>query len=116
MSIEETFRDWHTGWGVRAAVRELPTAAMVERLIGVVCLTYSLQLQLGQRLSEDPVGHQRRQQWTVTDRVSWFWCGQRIFTDPGYDWSTWLAAQWATLSTPRARAEPVAPPMLAEAA
>ena len=30
MSIEETFRDWHSGWGVRAAVVDLPTAAMVE--------------------------------------------------------------------------------------
>ena len=43
MPIEETFRDWHSGWGVRAAVVALPTEAMVDRLIGVVCLTYSLQ-------------------------------------------------------------------------
>ncbi len=39
MSIEETYRDWHTGWGVRAAAGDLPSEAMVERLIGVVCLT-----------------------------------------------------------------------------
>jgi hypothetical protein len=38
MSIEETFRDWHSGWGVRMAVVDLPTAAMVDRLIGMVCL------------------------------------------------------------------------------
>ena len=101
LSIEETFRDWHHGWGVRTAVSGLPTAAMVERLIGVVCLASSLQLQLGQRLSADPVGRQRRAQWTVTDRVSWFWCGQRLFTDTGYDWRAWLAAQWAALTTPR---------------
>ena len=37
MPIEETFRDWHSGWGVRAAVVDLPTEAMVDRLIGVVC-------------------------------------------------------------------------------
>jgi hypothetical protein len=118
MPIEETFRDWHSGWDVRAAVVHLPTAAMVDRLIGVVCLTYSLQMQLGQRLSADPVGQQRRGQWTVTDRVSWFWCGQRLFNDPGYDWSAWLAAQWATLSRPRApvAAEPEPVPMLDEAA
>jgi hypothetical protein len=36
-------------------------------------------------------------QWTVTDRVSWFWCGQRLFHDPGYDWRAWLAAQWKDL-------------------
>jgi hypothetical protein len=95
-------------------VRGLPTEARVARLLGVVCLAYSLQLQLGQRLSADPVGQQRRAQWTVTDRVSWFWCGQRLFTDPGYDWSAWLTAQWATLSTRRARAAPA--PLLAEAA
>jgi hypothetical protein len=75
MPIEETFRDWHRGWGVRTAVVDLPTAAMVDRLIGVVCLTYSLQMPSGQRLSMDPVGQQRRRQWTVTDQVSWFWCG-----------------------------------------
>jgi hypothetical protein len=102
MSIEEPFRDWHSGWGVRTAVVTLPTEAMVDRLIGVVCLTYSLQMSLGQRLSADPVGQQRRRQWTVTNRVSWFWCGQQLFNDPGYDWRAWLAVQWATLNRPQA--------------
>jgi hypothetical protein len=118
MPIEETFRDWHHGWGVRTAVSELPTEAMVERLIGVVCLAYSLQLQLGQQLSVDPVGRQRRTHWTVTDRVSWFWCGQRLFTDSGYDWRTWLAAQWPVLLRVPVPTPTPAPllPLLAEAA
>jgi len=118
MSIEETYRDWHTGWGVRAAVLPLPTEAMVERLIGVVCLTYLLQMQLGQRLSADPVGQRRRAQWTVTDRVSWFWCGQQLFHDPGYDWSAWLDRQWATLGAapPRGLAPPAPDPAVAQAA
>jgi Transposase DDE domain len=118
MPIEETFRDWHQGWGVRTALSGLPTEAMVERLLGVICLAYSLQLQLGQRLSADPAGQKRRAQWTVTDRVSWFWCGQRLFTDPGYDWRAWLVAQWPALIPLRvpahARVLPV--PLLAEAA
>jgi hypothetical protein len=118
MPIEETFRDWHSGWGVRTAVVDLPTEAMVDRLIGVVCVTYSLQMQVGQRFSADPLGQQRREQWTVTDRVSWFWCGQRVFNDPGYDWSVWLAAQWEALALPQASvvSEPEPVPMLAEAA
>lgn len=118
MSIEETFRDWHSGWGVRAAVIALPTETMVDRLIGVVCLTYSLQMGLGQRLSADPLGQQRRAQWTVTDRVSWFWCGQQLFKDSGYDWQAWLAAQWGTLTIPPELVvpEPEAVSMLAEAA
>ena len=117
MSIEETFRDWHRSWGVRAAVA-LPTEAMVDRLIGVVCSTYSLQMCLGQRLSADQLGQQRRAQWTVTDRVSWFWCGQRLLHDPGYDWSVWLAAQWEALTIPQVSvvSEPEYVPMLAEAA
>src|SRR5262249_49461196 len=97
MSIEETFRDWHSGWGVRQVVVDLPTDTMGDRLIGGVCLAYSLEMRLGQRLSADPLGQQRRAQWTVTDRVSWFWCGQRLFHDPGYDWHTWLTAQWSVL-------------------
>ena len=100
MPIEETFRDWHSGWGVRTAVIKLPTAAMVDRLIGVVCLTYNLQMHLGQRVSVAPRGQQRRAQWTVTDRVSWFWCGQRLFADPGHDWSGWLAQQWESVGQP----------------
>ena len=117
MSIEETYRDWHTGWGVRAAVVDLPTAAMVERLIGVVCLTYLLQRQLGQRLSADPLGQRRRVQWTVTDRVSWFWCGQHLFHDPGYDWSGWVAHQWGTLGTPpQAVPRPAPEPCVVQAA
>jgi hypothetical protein len=101
MPIEETFRDWHHGWGVRTAVSGRPTEAMVERLIGVACLAYSLQLQLGQRLRWNPVEQRRRGQWTVSDRISWFWCGQRLFSAPGYDWQPWLATQWATLSRPQ---------------
>jgi hypothetical protein len=100
MPIEETFRDWHSGWGVRTAVVALPTAAMVDRLIGVVCITYKLQMHLGQRVSTDAVGQQRRTQWTVTDRGSWFWCGQQLFDDPGYEWSGWLAQQWDSLELP----------------
>ena len=97
MSIEETFREWHSGWGVRQVVVALPTERMVDRLIGMVCWTYALQMSLGQRLSADPLGQRHRAQWTVTDRVSWFWCGQRLFDYPGYDWRTWLTAQWTVL-------------------
>jgi hypothetical protein len=61
-------------------------------LTGQVWVTYSLQMQLGQRCSADPLGQQRREQWTVTDRVSGVWCGQRLLNDPGYDWRGWLAA------------------------
>jgi Transposase DDE domain len=100
MSIEETYRDWHHHWAVRPAVVDLPTEAMVARLIGVVCLAYTVQMQLGQRVSIDPVSQQRRAQWTVTDRVSWFWCGQRLFDDPGYDWGAWLPVQWPVLLAP----------------
>jgi hypothetical protein len=118
MPIEETFRDWHSGWGVRAAVVALPTEAMVTRLIGVVCLTYNLQMHLGQRVSVDPRGQQRRAQWTVTDRVSWFWCGQQLFHDPGHDWSSWLAQQWESLGQPGAavQALPVPEPVLEKVA
>jgi hypothetical protein len=97
MSIEETYRDWHHHWAVRAAVVALPTEAMVVRLLGVVCLAYTLQMHLGQRVSADPIGQRRRAQWTVTNRVSWFWCGRQLFADPGYDWSGWLAQQWESL-------------------
>ena len=97
MSIEETYRDWHHYWAVRAAVATLPTEAMVARLVGVVCLAYTVQMHLGQRVSADPIGQQRRAQWTATNRVSWFWCGHQLFDDPGYDWSGWLAQQWESL-------------------
>jgi hypothetical protein len=118
MPIEETFRDWHHGWDVRAAVVKLPTEAMVDRLIGVVCLTYNLQMHLGQRVSVDSIGQQRRAQWTVMDRVSWFWCGQRLFDDPGYEWSGWLAQQWESIGQPVAavQATPMPEPALEEAA
>jgi Transposase DDE domain len=118
MSIEETYRDWHHHWAVRAAVVDLPTEAMVTRLIGGVCLAYTLQMHLGQRVSTDPLGQQRRAQWTVTDRVSWFWCGQRLFDDPGYDWRNWLVQQWAYLGCPVVAAPATSVPdlVLAEAA
>jgi hypothetical protein len=118
MPIEETFRDWHSGWGVRAAVVDLPTEARVDRLIGVVCVTYRLQMPVGQRFRADPLGQQRRKPSTVTDWVSWFWCGQQLVNDPGYDWRVWLAAQWEALALPQVSVvfEPEHVPMLAEAA
>ena len=118
MSIEETYRDWHHHWAVRAAVVDLPLTAMVARLIGIVCLAYTVQMHLGQRVSTDPVGQRRRAQWTVTDRVSWFWCGQRLFDDPGYDWTDWLGQQWESLGWPVVTVPAMAAPepTLAEAA
>jgi hypothetical protein len=118
MSIEETYRDWHHHWAVRAAVVALPTEAMVARLIGIVCLAYTVQMHLGQRVSADPIGQRRRAQWTVTNRVSWFWCGHPLFADPGYDWSGWLAQQWESLGRLGATASgtSVSEPALEEAA
>jgi len=75
-------------------------------------------MHLGQLVSTDPLGQQRRAQWTVTDRVSWFWCGQRLFDDPGYDWRNWLVQQWERLGCPvvAAPATSVSELVLAEAA
>jgi len=118
MTIEETYRDWHPHGAVRTAAAALPSEAMVARLIGVVCLAYTLQMYLGQRVSTAPETQRRRGQWTVTERVSWFWCGQRLFADPGYDWSVWLAQQWASLgqSEVPAPATSGSEPVFAEAA
>ncbi len=100
MAIEETFRDWHHGWGLREAVASLPTETAVCRMVGIVSLAYCLQVGLGWRFSQTTLGQQRRTQWTVTDRVSLFWCGQHLFHDPGYDWTAWLATQWDHLLQP----------------
>jgi hypothetical protein len=100
MTIEETFRDWHHGWGVRAALIGLGTEAEVCRMVGLISLAYCLQVELGWRLSQTVLGQRRRAQWTVTDRVSLFWCGQQIFRDGGYDWRDWLSALWTQLSAP----------------
>lgn len=118
MAIEETFRDWHHQWAVRAATISLPTEAMVTRLIGIVGLAYTLQMRVGYQVSHTPDAQHRRAQWTVTGRISWFWCGQRIFADPGYDWSTWLTQQWVSLAhlSPPAPAVPLAEPEFALAA
>ncbi len=69
-------------------------------MIGIVSLAYLLQVELGWQLTQTELGKRRRAQWTVTDRVSLFWCGGQIFEDPGYDWSNWLAAQWDHLASP----------------
>jgi hypothetical protein len=109
MSIEEPYRAWHH-WAVRAAVVALPAAAMVARLLGIVGLAYTVQMHRGQRVSADPVGQRRRAQWTVPDRVSWCWCGQRLFDDPGYAWTAWLDQQWESLEWPVITAPAMAAP------
>ena len=88
------------------------------RLIGIVCLAYTLQMLVGDHVSRTPDAQRRRGQWTVTGRVSWFWCGQHVFTDPGYDWSAWLTQQWVSLGqlSDPAPAAPVAEPAFALAA
>jgi hypothetical protein len=107
MASEETFRDWHHHWAVRTAPVSLPTEAMVTRLIGTVCRAYTLQLLVGSQVGRTPTSQRRRAQWTVTGRSSWFWCGHRVFTDPGYDWSSWLTQQWVSLGFPSPPALPV---------
>ena len=97
MAIEETYRDWPHHWAGRAAPVALPTEAMVLRLMGIVCVAYTLQMRVGYQVSFTPDAQRRHTQWTVTGRISWFWCSQRVFTDPGYDWSLWLAQQWGSL-------------------
>jgi hypothetical protein len=100
MTIEQTFRDWHHGWGLREAVASLPDEAAVCRMVGIVSLAYSLQVELGWRFSQTALGQARRAQWTVSNRVSLFWCGQHLLQDPGYDWAPWLATQWEQLIVP----------------
>jgi len=100
MCIEETYRDWHHYWALRAVAKEMTSETAVCRLVGIVSLAYCLQVQLGWRLSQDPVGQRRWQQWTATGRVSLFWAARQLFHDPGYDWSGWLAEQWAHLHVP----------------
>lgn len=94
MSIEQTFRDWHHGWGLREVASTLREESAVSRLVGIVCLADHFQVTIGVRFRQDPHGQERRLQWTVTDRVSYFWCAHHLFTDPGKDGSPWLAHQW----------------------
>jgi hypothetical protein len=117
MSIEETYRDWQHHWAVRAAVVDLPTETMVTRLIGGVCFAYTFPMHLGQRVSTDPRGQQRRAQWTVTDRVSGFWCGQRLFDAPGSAGRDWRVQPWEHLGCPGGAAPATSVPelVLAEA-
>ncbi len=82
-------------------------------MVGLVSLAYGLQVELGWRLSQSALGQWRRAQWTVTNRVSLFWCGQQLFQDGGYDWRDWLKAQWAQLIVPAISQEPSAPAELA---
>jgi hypothetical protein len=113
MTIEETFRDWHHGWGVRTALIGLTSEAEVVRMVGLISLAYGLQVELGWLLSQSALGQWRRAQWTVTNRVSLFWCGQQLFQDGGYDWRDWLKAQWAQLIVPLTASEPITPAELA---
>lgn len=113
MTIEETFRDWHHGWGLRDAVIGLSSEAEVLRMVGLVSLAYGLQVELGWRLSQSVLGRWRRAQWTVTNRVSLFWCGQQLFQDGGYDWRDWLKTQWTQLIVPTIVSDPPVPAELA---
>ncbi len=103
MAIEQTFRDWHHGWGLREAASALTEETAVVRMVGIVCLAYWLHVELGVRFSLDPHGQARRAQWTVTDRVSFFWVARQLLTDRGADWTEWLTAQWDDLIDPDAQ-------------
>ena len=118
MASEEPFRDWPHPWAGRAAPVSLPTAARVTRLMGIAGIAYSLPMLVGSQVSCPPTAQRRRAQWTVTGRISWFWCGQHVFTDPGYDWSTWLTQPWVSLElqSPPTLAVPHAEPEFALAA
>jgi hypothetical protein len=74
-------------------------------MVGIVEVAYRLQMELGLALSQSAQGKLRRAQWTVTHRVIVFWCGQRVFSDPGHDWVPWMSRQWQHLITPEIACE-----------
>jgi len=91
LARDEPSRDGPPHGAVHAAVVRVPTAAMVARRSGGVCGASTVQRPRGQRVRGEPRSQPRRAHWTVTDRIRWCGCGQRLGTDLGDDGSGWRA-------------------------
>ena len=72
-TLNAMFREWLEQFTARSGGTQ-EFDALMKRLQHV---------QAGRRFSRDARGQARRAQWTVTDRVSSFWCAQHLLTDPG---------------------------------
>lgn len=111
-AIEGSYRDAQSGWDgqhgwdLEPVLARLPTAAQVERVVGLWALGALVQTWVGVQVvapTTPPAVRGVVRQWTTTGRLSVWAAGQFALTDPSgrlHDWlpttltagATWLAA------------------------
>jgi hypothetical protein len=95
MLIEQTFRDWKSGWNLVPAVLQLSNLSHVSSLMGLTLLSYRLQMEIGVLVNEttEPIEARRRQQWTVSGRMSLFWQAAQALRDTVHYWLPSIASK-----------------------
>jgi hypothetical protein len=118
-AIEGSYRDAQSGWDgqhgwdLEPVLARLPTAAQVERVVGLWALGALMQTWVGVQVRQPwapaPVRGVRHQ-WTTTGRLSVWAAGQLALTEPGGRLRAWLAT---TLRAGAERLAAVPPPAAA---
>jgi hypothetical protein len=122
-AIEGSYRDAQSGWDgqhgwdLEPGLARLPTAAQVERVVGLWALGVLVQTWVGVQVSHPsapPAVRGVGRQWTTTGRLSVWAAGQLALTDPSGRLRGWLHATLtagaARLAAPGAPAPSAAPP------
>jgi hypothetical protein len=121
-AVEGSYRDAQSGWDgqhgwdLEPVLARLPTAAQVERVVGLWALGALVQTWVGVQVSRPNAPAAVRgvvRQWTTTGRLSVWAAGQLALTDPSGRLHTWLPTM---LTAGAARLAAAPPPAADEAA
>jgi hypothetical protein len=105
--------DGQHGWDLEPTLARLPTAAQVERVVGLWALGALVQTALGvqvQAPSAPALVQRVRRQWTTTGRLSVWAAGRLALTEPSGRLRPWLTATLHTTAAQLAQPTPQPPP------
>lgn len=118
-AIEGSYRDAQSGWDgqhgwdLEPVLARLPTAAHVERVVGLWALGALVQTWVGVQVSEPSAPAPVRgvvRQWTTTGRLSVWAAGQLALTEPSGRLRAWLPTTLTAGAQRLARPAPPPPP------
>lgn len=116
-ATEGTYRDWKE-WDLEAVAAHETSATHLDGRLGVAALAYLVQGAIGLaagRACHD-AARARQDQWSTTDRLSFFWRGRHVLHDHAFDWLPWLGSCLSQLQTSWHSDHDRSPPSRSEAA
>jgi hypothetical protein len=116
-ATEGTYRDYKE-WDLEAVAAHETSASHLDGLLGLAALAYLVQgaIGLGAGRAHQDAARARQDQWSTTDRLSFFWRGRHVLHDQAFNWLPWLGSCLSQVQTSWHPDHDRSPPFRSEAA